>query len=186
MTPSSGPSSAWSTSSRLRSRHADPPHRGGRQNTRENKASRPQSLCRSWASGRRPRGSSPILGEAGFEAIILMEQANQGRTIIEKFEAHGDVGYAVVVLTPGDEGNTKAKPSQPRARQNVIFELGYFVCRLGRSRIMALVEGQIEIPSDLQGVVHEPYTTGGAWKQALSRELAAAGFEIDCNVIMKS
>src|SRR5690606_627542 len=72
-----------------------------------------------------------FLEKLGLEAIILMEQANQGRTIIEKFEAHGDVGFAVVLLTPDDEGYAKGKPPQPRARQNVIFELGYFVGRLG-------------------------------------------------------
>lgn len=125
-----------------------------------------------------------FLEKLGFEAIILMEQANQGRTIIEKFEAHGDVGFAVVLLTPDDEGYAKGKPPQPRARQNVIFELGYFVGRLGRSRIMALIQGELEIPSDFQGVVHEPYSSGGAWRQALSRELKAAGFDIDWNLVM--
>lgn len=127
-----------------------------------------------------------FLEKLGFEAITLFEQANQGRTIIEKFEAYTDVSFAVVLLTADDEGNAKGKPPQPRARQNVIFELGYFVGRLTRSRIMALVQGDIEIPSDLQGIVHEPYATGGPWKQTLGRELQAAGFDIDWNLVMKS
>jgi hypothetical protein len=71
----------------------------------------------------------------GFEAIILHEQANQGRTIIEKIEAHRDVGFAVVLLTPDDVGSIKGEALQPRARQNVLLELGYFVGRLGRSRV---------------------------------------------------
>jgi predicted nucleotide-binding protein len=126
-----------------------------------------------------------FLEKLGFEAIILHEQASQGRTIIEKVEAHSDVGFAVVLLTPDDEGNAKGQPTRPRARQNVILELGYFLGQLGRSRVMALKQGDVELPSDFGGVVYEPYTTGGAWKSALGRELQAAGFEIDWNLVMK-
>ncbi|MGQ3314402.1 TIR domain-containing protein, partial [Reyranella sp.] len=117
--------------------------------------------------------------------IILHEQANQGRTIIEKIEAHGDVGFAVILLTPDDVGAVKGGEPLPRARQNVLLELGYFVGRLGRSRVCALKRGDIEVPSDFGGVVYEPFDAGGSWKQALSRELEAAGFDIDWNVAMK-
>jgi hypothetical protein len=75
--------------------------------------------------------------------------------------------------------------SRPRARQNVLLELGYFVGRLGRSRVRALMRGDMEVPSDFGGVVYEPFDAGGAWKQALSREFQAAGFDIDWNVAMK-
>lgn len=126
-----------------------------------------------------------FLEKLGFEALILHEQANQGRTIIEKVEAHGDVGFAVVLLTPDDEGNANGQPARPRARQNVILELGYFLGRLGRSRVMALKQGDLEIPSDFHGVVYEPFASGGAWKGALARELQAAGFDIDWNTVMK-
>jgi predicted nucleotide-binding protein len=124
-----------------------------------------------------------FLEKLGFEAIILHEQASQGRTIIEKVEAHSEVGFAIVLLTPDDEGNAKGKTPQPRARQNVILELGYFLGRLGRSRVMALRQGDVEIPSDFHGVVYEPLTSDGAWKPAVGRELQAAGFEIDWNEI---
>lgn len=126
-----------------------------------------------------------FLEQLGFEAIILHEQANQGRTVIEKIEAHGDVGFAVVLLSPDDEGNTKGETPQPRARQNVILELGYFIGRLGRSRVCALKQGEIEIPSDFAGVVYEPFDNGNGWKAALGRELEAAGFDIDWNRIFK-
>lgn len=126
-----------------------------------------------------------FLEKLGFEAIILQEQANQGRTIIEKVEAHSDVGFAVVLLTPDDEGNAKGQPPQPRARQNVILELGYFLGCLGRSRVMALKQGELEIPSDYQGVLFHPFLTGGDWKEKLARELESAGFEIDWNAVMK-
>lgn len=126
-----------------------------------------------------------FLEKLTFEAIILHEQASQGRTIIEKVEAHSDVGFAVVLLSPDDEGNAKGQPPQPRARQNVILELGYFLGRLGRSRVMALKQGDVEIPSDFHGVVYEPFATGGPWKAALGRELEAAGFDIDWNMVMK-
>jgi predicted nucleotide-binding protein len=120
----------------------------------------------------------------GFEAIILSEQANQGRTIIEKIEAHGDVGFAVVLLTPDDVGGTAVDSLRPRARQNVLLELGYFIARLGRGRVCTLAKGDLEIPTDFAGVVWEQLDHGGAWKQALARELQAAGYPIDWNMVM--
>lgn len=120
----------------------------------------------------------------GFEAIILSEQANQGRTIIEKIEAHGDVGFAVVLLTPDDVGGTAADSLRPRARQNVLLELGYFIAKLGRGRVCTLAKGDLEIPTDFAGVVWEQLDDGGAWKQALARELQATGYPIDWNKVM--
>jgi predicted nucleotide-binding protein len=124
-----------------------------------------------------------FLERIGFEAIILHEQANQGRTVIEKIEAHGDVGFAVVLLTPDDIGSAKGGAIAPRARQNVLLELGYFIGRLTRSRVCALKRGEVEIPSDFGGVVYETFDTTNGWKLALARELKAAGFEIDFNRI---
>ena len=126
-----------------------------------------------------------FLERIGFEAIILYEQANQGRTVIEKIEAHGEVGFAVVLLTPDDVGGAKGGELQARARQNVLLELGYFIGRLGRSRVCALKRGEVEIPSDFGGVVYETFDAGGGWKQAIGKELAAAGFEIDWNKVMR-
>lgn len=122
-----------------------------------------------------------FLEKLGFEPVILQEQANRGRTIIEKFEEHGDVGFAVVLLTPDDEGRAKGGELQPRARQNVVLELGYFIGRLGRHRVCALKSGDLELPSDYQGVLWETMDAGGGWRLSLARELKAAGHEVDLN-----
>lgn len=126
-----------------------------------------------------------FLERIGLEAIILHEQANQGRTVIEKVVAHGDVGFAVVLLTPDDEGCAKGGVQEPRARQNVLLELGYFIGRLGREKVCALKRGILEIPSDFAGVVWEEMDSNGGWKTALARELAAAGHSIDWNKVMR-
>ena len=82
-----------------------------------------------------------FLEKLGLEPIILHEKASSGRTIIEKFETYsGDIAFAVVLLTPDDVGCAalSRENQKPRARQNVILELGYFLGRLGRVRICAL------------------------------------------------
>ena len=126
-----------------------------------------------------------FLMQLGFEPIILHEQANRGGTVMEKIETHGDVGFAVVLLTPDDEGCVKGGTPEPRARQNVLLELGYFLGRLGRDKVCALKRGSVEIPSDFAGVVWESMD-GHGWKQALGRELEAAGHEIDWNKVMRA
>jgi predicted nucleotide-binding protein len=126
-----------------------------------------------------------FLEQLGFQPIILHEQANRGRTVIEKVEGHSEVSFAVVLLTPDDEGNLRGEARQPRARQNVLLELGYFVGKLGRDRVCALQQGDMEIPSDWAGIIDERFDTRGAWKQVLARELQAAGFDIDWNHVMR-
>ena len=123
------------------------------------------------------------LERLGFQPIILHEQANQGRTIIEKVEAHGDVSFAVVLLTPDDEGSAIGDLVQPRARQNVLLELGYFIGRLGRANVCALKKGDIELPSDFAGVVWEDMDSRGGWRLALARELKAVGHNVDMNKV---
>jgi hypothetical protein len=127
-----------------------------------------------------------FLQRMDFEPIILHEQASRGRTVIEKVEAHADVGFAVVLLTPDDEGCEKGGTARPRARQNVVLELGYFLGKLGRDRVCALQRGEVEIPSDFSGVVYVPFDNSGGWKQALGRELEAARFDIDWGKAMGS
>ena len=118
-----------------------------------------------------------------LEPVILHEQANLGRTIIEKFEDHAHVGFAVALLTPDDVGSLKAEEhnSKPRARQNVIFEFGYFIGKLGRKRVCALVKGNVERPSDYDGVLYIPLDDTDGWKMRLIKELKSAGFEVDAN-----
>ena len=119
----------------------------------------------------------------GLRAIILHEQTNKGRTIIEKFEQHSQVGFAVVLLTPDDVGhaNLESATPNPRARQNVVFELGFFIGTLGRSRVCALLRGNIEIPTDISGVLYTPMDSAGAWRLQLAREIKAVGIDLDLN-----
>jgi predicted nucleotide-binding protein len=126
-----------------------------------------------------------LIEKLRLNPIILHEQASEGRTIIEKFEGHSEVGYAVVLLTGDDRGGlAEAEPStyQLRARQNVIHELGYFLGKLGRRRVCVLYEHGVEIPSDYQGVVYVPLDSEGAWRLHLAKEMKAAGLDIDMNL----
>jgi hypothetical protein len=121
-----------------------------------------------------------------IEPIILDEEPNAGRNIIEKLEeafAEGLEGFAVVIMTPDDIGAVKDHPEapKPRARQNVIMELGYFIGFLGRDRVCALYRAGVELPSDYHGVVYVPLDEAGAWQMGLARELKAAGFDVDLN-----
>lgn len=124
-----------------------------------------------------------FLERLGFEPVILHEQANKGRTVIEKVEANSDVSFVVVLLTPDDEGCAKGCELEPRARQNVLLELGYFIGKLGRDRVCALKRGQVEIPSDFAGVVWETFDNSNGWKLTLARELEAVGHPVDWNKI---
>lgn len=124
-----------------------------------------------------------FLEQLRLKPVILDEQSNQGLTIIEKFERHAQVGFAVALLTPDDVGSLQGDGSNlnPRARQNVIFELGFFIGKLGREGVCALTKGNVEIPSDYAGVVYIPLGDSGAWKFQLVKELKAVGFEVDAN-----
>jgi predicted nucleotide-binding protein len=114
-----------------------------------------------------------------LEPVILHEQPNKGRTIIEKFEDYSIVPYAVILLTPDDVSYAKEDPANlhPRARQNVVLELGFFVGRLGRDRVCAIYKGDLEIPSDYSGVLY--ISVNDNWQMKLIQELKAAGFPID-------
>lgn len=127
-----------------------------------------------------------FLQNLGLTPIILHEKADQGQTIIEKFQAHADASYAVALFTPDDWGESVQKVKtlddlRHRARQNVVLELGYFVGRLGRSRACALVKGEIELPSDWAGVLYIRVDDGMTWRVRLFQELQAAGFDVDMN-----
>ena len=124
-----------------------------------------------------------FLGQLDLKPIILHEQPNQGRTVIEKFEQYAQVRFAVALLTPDDVGALQEKTPnlKPRARQNVIFEFGYFIGRLGRNRVCALTKGDVEIPSDYDGVVYIPLDDAGGWKLNLVKELKNAGIAVDAN-----
>lgn len=128
-----------------------------------------------------------FIEKLGLNAIILHEQVNNGRTIIEKFEANSDVAYAIVLLSPDDLGRAVAEdPNNQhfRARQNVIFELGYFVAKLGRDKVCAILKGPIETPSDYDGILYLQYDNFNAWKLLLAKEMKSSGVHIDLNQAM--
>jgi predicted nucleotide-binding protein len=122
-----------------------------------------------------------FLERLGLTAVILHEQPNAGLTIIEKLERFAHVDFAVVLLTPDDVGAPAGRTGspQPRARQNVIFELGLFIGRLGRRHVCTLYKGDVELPSDSHGIVYTPMDPSGGWRGALAKELIEAGFAID-------
>jgi hypothetical protein len=121
------------------------------------------------------------LERLGLEPIILHEQADGGRTIIEKLEDHSDVAFAVVLMTGDDTGATRGGRDQPRARQNVILELGLFLGKLGRRRVRVLYEAGVEIPSDYLSVLYIPLDAGGAWRLRLVQEMRGVGLDVDAN-----
>ena len=124
-----------------------------------------------------------LLEKQGLEAIILSEQANKGKTIIEKFEENSVVGAAICLFTGDDIGKEKSEAvEKQRARQNVVYEAGYFMGKLGRERVIMLVDEGIELPSDLQGVV---YTDSESWKTEVLQELQSIGYAIDFNKLFK-
>lgn len=125
-----------------------------------------------------------LLEKLDQDIIILREQPNEGRTIIQKFEDYADVGFAIVLLTGDDRGGpAKAayEDQSLRARQNVILELGYFLGRLGRHRVCALFQKGVEIPSDYSGVLYIELDQHGGWRFSLAKELKAAGLSVDMN-----
>lgn len=120
----------------------------------------------------------------GLQAIILHEQVNQGKTIIEKIEENTNVGFAIVLYTPCDIGKAKVDTDlKERARQNVIFEHGFLIGKLSRQRVSALVKGNVERPNDISGVVYISMDNGGGWKIPLAREMRSVGYKIDMNQI---
>ena len=120
-----------------------------------------------------------IVEKQGLEAIILSEQTNPGKTIIEKFEANSNVGAAICLFTADDKGRSASNPSDnDRARQNVVFETGYFIGKLGRENIIIIAGSSVEMPSDLSGVV---YTNQSDWKTEVLKGLKAIGYDIDLN-----
>mgnify|MGYP004662870193 CR=1 FL=1 len=120
-----------------------------------------------------------IVEKQGLEAIILSEQANHGKTIIEKFEENTDVGAAICLFTGDDYGKAKdVEDDNLRARQNVVFEAGYFMGKLGRENVILIANPEIELPSDLQGVV---YTNDKSWQIDVLKELREIGYTIDFN-----
>ena len=126
-----------------------------------------------------------FIEKIGLEAIILHEQASSGNTIIEKIEANSNVGFAIVLYTPCDVGASQEEKDQlkPRARQNVVFEHGYLIGKIGRKNVCHLFKSGVETPSDIEGLVYAPMDAGDGWKYKVAKEMKACGYDIDLNKI---
>jgi len=128
-----------------------------------------------------------FIEKLGLDAIILHEQVNKGLTIIEKFEEYSkNASFAIALFTPDDISYPLGKDDnkRPRARQNVVLEMGYFVGSLGRERVCVLYKGDVELPSDILGVVYTQIDENESWKLSLAKELKTAGYSIDLNRLM--
>lgn len=127
-----------------------------------------------------------FIEKLGFEAIILHEQASRSMTIIEKIENYSnDVGFGIVLYTRDDMGNVKGEAEKGelkyRARQNVVFEHGFLIGKIGRKNVTPLVEGAIELPNDISGIV---YINDKDWQLDIAKEMKAAGYAIDFNKLV--
>lgn len=122
---------------------------------------------------------SNFISSLGLEPIILHQQASSGRTIIEKIEAYSNVGFAIVLYTPCDVGSKVGELNgKYRARQNVVFEHGYLIGKLGREKVAAVVKGDVETPNDISGVVYINFDDNQAWKNELITEIRSVGYDV--------
>ncbi len=125
-----------------------------------------------------------LVSDLGLNPVILHEQENMGQTLIEKLERNANKSsFAIILLTPDDFGYSVQdgpEEAKPRARQNVVLELGYFIGKLGRERTCALYKG-VDAPSDFDGVVYTPADESLAWRFNVAKELRAAGYTVDMN-----
>lgn len=127
-----------------------------------------------------------LLRRWDLDPIILDQQASAGQTIIEKLEENiAEVGYAIVLATPDDEGKAKTDVTgsyKSRVRQNVVLELGMFLAKLGRDKVAILLkeETDFEKPSDIQGLIYIPFQNKvDEVSVSLIRELSRQGYKID-------
>jgi predicted nucleotide-binding protein len=118
----------------------------------------------------------------GLIPVILHEETDKGRTVIEKFEEHSDVGFAIVLLSPDDMAypeNSSPEDAKPRARQNVILEMGFFLGKLGRENTFLLRRENVELPSDSAGILYNIYDDPyGTWRNKLVKELFGSGYKV--------
>ena len=130
--------------------------------------------------------ASQLIKDLGLEPVILHEEPDKGQTIIEKLERCTDVGFGIILYTPCDYGGEMGSDSMmPRARQNVVFEHGMLIGKLGRGRVCALLKGDIEKPSDISGIIYKTIDDKGMWRIEVAKELDEAGYDVDMNKLLK-
>jgi predicted nucleotide-binding protein len=123
----------------------------------------------------------------GLDPIVLHRQADRGLTVIEKFEKHSEVQYAFILLTPDDvaysaaeeQKDEKDRSKELRARQNVIFEFGYFAAKLTRAKVCCIYKSGVKLPSDLNGLIYKEVRDSiEEIGYAIIKELQAAGMKV--------
>ena len=129
--------------------------------------------------------------DLGLKEIILDRQPNEGLiAILDKFEREAKkADFAIALLTPDDVGALKGEAGdqlKPRARQNVIFELGYFIKALGREKVCLLFKGELENPSDLDGILYVSMNSPNGWRLPLATEMKRAGLQVDLNKLVSN
>ena len=126
-----------------------------------------------------------FVDDLGLKPTVIDGQPSKGQTIIDKFEEQaGEAGFAIVLLTPDDVGSSKATGKRkPRARQNVILELGYFFRSLGHERVCALYKEGIELLSGIPDLIYTPMDNDNNWQLSVRQEMINAGLPIDMNKI---
>ena len=118
-----------------------------------------------------------FLEKIGITSIILHEQTRDGETIVEKIEQNLNIGFAIVLYTPS------GFEIKPHAQQNIVFEHGYLIGKLGRRKVCALVKGNIEAPVTINGVVYISLDALETWHQAMTKELKLAGYRVNLPLI---
>lgn len=128
-----------------------------------------------------------FLADLGVKARILHEEPNKGQGLLDKFEANAEIGFAVVLATGDDEGHLAGDTTstKKRARQNVVFELGFFIGGWSRKSVCVLMEEGVEPPSDYGGIMYTPFDTAGMWKNKLAGELQAANYNVDLRALTR-
>jgi predicted nucleotide-binding protein len=124
-----------------------------------------------------------LMYKAAVKSFVLHEVADKGRHTLDKLiEETKEAGYAIALLRPDD----LADEGKSRTRQNVILEIGYFLGRLGKARVRMIVKEEIDIPSDLHGVLYQRYDQAGAWKSKLVKEMQAVGIFVDMKAVLET
>lgn len=96
----------------------------------------------------------------GLVPIVLADQPNAGaNTIIEKFEHYAPkCSFAFALFTPDDQVTIGGSPYL-QARPNVIWELGWFCAKLGRTNVMLILKDGTEVFSDFSGIIQHRFKT---------------------------
>ncbi len=128
-----------------------------------------------------------VLRKLGLEPIILAQQPNEGDSIIDKFERKSsNADYAIILLTADDKGKPKNdKRYKLRARQNVIFEMGYFRAKLGKRNLCYMYEEEVELPSDINGIGYVAIKNDDKWQLELVNELQSCDFDVSADSLLK-